>query len=229
MNVEIYDEMIRERGREYFLKNMVEYCIKRNNILYGKVYGGEPYFITINLNDMTGICTCPYQYNCKHSYALLEAYKCNKFEDGDFLFSKLKDMDKNEILTLFEEIIIKHKLWDEFIAREKNLLDTAKNMLVLTTIEKKNIFTFISFLRNHFLRNSKNEELILLIPEAIKTIPDSKKLEEILFLIVEEIFKRGKIDKNILKELVLLSKKYRELWMVKDSIIEYEYFELLEY
>lgn len=229
MNTEIYDEMVRERGKEYFLKNMVEYCIKRDNKLYGKVHGGDTYFTTVDLNEMTGICTCPYQYNCKHAYALLEAYKHHKFEDGDLLISKFSEMDKNELINLFESIIIKHRLWDEFVNVEKNLFDTAKNMLLLTTIERKNVFTFISFLRNQFLKKAKNEELLNLIPEVLKTIQDKRKLEEILFLIVEESFERGKIDKELLKELVILSKKYRELWMVKDSILEYEYFELLDY
>lgn len=84
-------------------------------------------------------------------------------------------------------------------------------------------------MRNQFLKNAGNEELLLIIPDVIKYIQERKKLEEILFLIVDELFERGKTDKDILKKLIELSRKYRELWMVKDNILDYEYFELLEY
>ncbi|MBA2840711.1 hypothetical protein HNP87_001243 [Methanococcus maripaludis] len=229
MNDDIYDEMVRERGKEYFLKNMVKYCVKRGNTLHGTVYGGNKYITKVDLKTNTGICTCPYQYNCKHAYALLESYKSGKYIDGDDLFLNFSKLDKLELLKIFESIVEKHNLWDEFITEDKTLLDTAKNMLELTKIEKKNVFTFTSFLRNQFLKNAENEELILIIPEVIKYIQERKKLEEILFLIVDELFERGKTDKDILKKLIELSRKYRELWMVKDNILDYEYFELLEY
>jgi len=229
MDNDIYNEMVQERGKEYFLKNMVKYCVKRGNTLHGTVYGSDNYITKVDLKTNTGICTCPYQYNCKHAYALLESYKNGKYVNGDELFFNLSKLDKEEILKIFEDIIEKHNLWDEFVKTDRTLLDTAKNMLELTKIEKKNLFTFTSFLRNQFIKNAENEELLEIIPDIIKYIPERRKLEEILFLIVDELFKRGKTDKDILKKLIELSRKYRELWMVKDNILDYEYFELLDY
>ncbi|MBA2862355.1 SWIM zinc finger domain-containing protein [Methanococcus maripaludis] len=229
MDNDIYDEMVQERGKEYFLKNMVKYCIKRGDTLHGTVYGSDRYITKVDLKTNTGICTCPYQYNCKHAYALLESYKNGKYVDGDKLFFNFSKLDKEEILEIFEGIVEKHNLWDEFVKTEKTLLGTAKNMLELTKIEKKNLFTFTSFLRNQFLKNAENEELLEILPDVIKYIQERRKLEEILFLIVDELFERGKTDKDILKRLIELSRKYRELWMVKDNILDYEYFELLDY
>ncbi|MDK2790057.1 MAG: hypothetical protein PWP15_564 [Methanothermococcus sp.] len=227
MDSEIYDKKIVERGKEYYSKNLVKFCVEYNKKLYGKVVGGEEYDTVLNLEDSSGFCSCPYKYNCKHAYALLESFKNKNYVNGNKIFEDLKNKDKDEILKILENLVLKYNLWEEFISKEDNLLNDAVNLLKLTQIEKKNIFTFMSFLRNRFLSNSKENELVELIPQVIHYLKDSKHLEEILFLIVEEVFRRK--DMGTLKDLVTMSKKYQELWMVRDYIIEYEYYDLLGY
>ena len=51
----IYDSKIIERGKKYYSNNLVKYCVRFNNKLYGKVLGGELYNTVVNLKDFSGI------------------------------------------------------------------------------------------------------------------------------------------------------------------------------
>jgi len=221
----IYDKKIIERGKNYYKNNLVKFCVRFENKLYGKVMGGDEYNTVVDLNDWTGLCSCPYKYNCKHAYALIEAYNNNNYIDGDELFNNLKNKPKDDILNVLKNIILKYNLWDELTQNKdkNNLVEKGKSILKLIPVEKKNIFTFKSFLRNQFLKNSKDDELL----ELLKEIGDFEYLEaddkdtiDIVEMIVSEIFERK--NKELVEKTLEISKKYKnKLWIVKEYYYDY--------
>ena len=72
-----FSYQIRERGKNYYNDGNVIMCCKCNNYYYGKVRGtgDEPYNVKIKIEDgeVNYDCDCPYEYPCKHEYALLMA------------------------------------------------------------------------------------------------------------------------------------------------------------
>ena len=66
-----------ERGKDYFESGMVESVTLRGNRLFADVLGSEEDLyhigITIQQDDFTALCTCPYDWDgyCKHIVAVL--------------------------------------------------------------------------------------------------------------------------------------------------------------
>ncbi len=219
-----YDPKIMERGKQYYRNNLVKYCIKYKNLLFGEVIGSDVYRVKVDLNDnYFGLCTCPYKYNCKHAYALIEAYKNSNYIDAEEIFKELKNKSKEEILEILKNLIIKNYLWDEFLDTE-SLLNKAVGLIKLIPLERKNIHTFKSFLRNQFVKNADDEELIKVIEEMIKADLDFEDSDviEALTIILDEIFRRE--NKKIIEKLINLYRKHKkELWIVGDYLIEFYY------
>jgi len=215
-----YDQKIIERGKLYYRNNLVKYCIKYKNFLFGEVIGSEIYKVKVDLDDnYFGLCTCPYKYNCKHAYALIEAYKNNNYIDAEKIFKNIESKSKEEILEILKKLIVEHFLWGEFLDID-SLLNKAIGLIKLIPIERKNIHTFKSFLRNQFVRNAEDDELIKVIEEMIKADLDFENSDviEALTIILDEIFKRN--NKEVIKKLINLYRKHkRELWIVGDYLI----------
>ncbi len=222
-----YDDKIKKRGEQYFKNNLVEYCIKFENKLYGKVVGGDKYNTTVNLEDNSGICSCPYKYNCKHAYALILCYENNIYENGNELFNNLENKSKNELINILKNIIINNFMWKELINNVNenfdNLLLKGKSILNLIQFENKNIYTFKSFLRNRFLGNATNEQLIEMLKEISKCsyLDEDKHTTEIVEMIMLEILKREdyKLINGALEEY---NKNKNKLWIIKEYYIEYK-------
>ncbi|XRP96920.1 SWIM zinc finger family protein [Methanocaldococcus sp. 16A] len=225
-----YDPKIIERGKLYYKNNLVKYCIKYKNFLFGEVIGSDVYRVKVDLNNYFGSCSCQYKYNCKHAYALIEAYKNNNYVDAEEIFKQLENKSKDEILEILKNLVIKHYLWGEFLDID-SLLNKAIGLIKLIPLEKKNIHTFKSFLRNQFVKNADDEELIKVIDEMIKADLDfnNSNVIEALTIILDEIFKRD--NKEIIKKLINLYRKHKkELWIVGDYlIIHYDnYFDYMD-
>jgi uncharacterized Zn finger protein len=218
-----YDNKIIERGKEYYKNGLVKFCVKFGDFLYGKVIGGDTYDVKVDLSNYFGSCSCPYKYNCKHAYALIEAYKNNNYIDGDELFNSIGKKPKEEILEILKGIILKHNLWDDLIGKEDNLVEKGKAILKLIPAERKNIYTFKSFLRNQFIKNASDDELLEMLEEIANFDYfdyDDRDVVEIIESIVVEIFERG--NKKTAKKALELSKKYTNaLWIVREYFYDY--------
>ncbi len=75
---DLFEEQIRYRGKDYYLKEMVYSCIKSDNEYIAFVQGtdfGKEYQVNITMNYDNKIqkidCNCPYSKNCKHEYATI--------------------------------------------------------------------------------------------------------------------------------------------------------------
>ncbi|ENN96778.1 zinc finger SWIM domain-containing protein [Methanocaldococcus villosus KIN24-T80] len=213
----MYDERIKERGKNYYINGLVKYCIKLGNKLYGKVVGSDIYNVEVDLKTLEGVCSCPYRYNCKHAYALILAYKNNDYVDGDSLFNELKKRDKEEIINILKNIVVNNYLWETFLEKE-SLGDKALKLIKLINYDKKAIYTFLSFLRNN-VKNLSNKELL----KIIKAMLDydiyyyEEHYLEALELIINEILKRD--DEDTIEELLKLYNKHKnELWLIEELL-----------
>jgi len=188
---------------------LVKYCVKFNNKLYGKVLGGELYNTVVDLKDYSGVCSCPYRYNCKHAYALIEAFINNNYIDGNKVFEDLKKESKEKILEILKDIVVEHNLWEGIVKREDNLLEEGRSILKLISYERKNIYTFKSFLKNRFLKNSKDEELLKLLEDVLSSpYFEEDELYDILDMILQACFKALEKLKSSLGILNSILKEY---------------------
>jgi len=216
----IYESKIRERCRNYYRNNLVKYCVKFGNKLYGKVLGGELYNTVVDLKDYSGTCSCSYRYNCKHAYALIEAFLNDDYVDGDKIFEDLKKKSKEEILEILRNVVVEYNLWKVIIKKDSNLLEEGRSILKLIPYERKNIYTFKSFLRNRFLKNSKDEELLKLLEDILSSSYfEDEELYDMLDMILHEIFERG--NREVVEKLFVLAKKYNILWFVEEYYYDY--------
>lgn len=79
-----FDYQIKERGKKYYNSGNVMKVVKNGSHYYAKVKGSSitPYTVNIT-NDETGIdyeCDCPYDFPCKHEYAVLIAISNGEYE-----------------------------------------------------------------------------------------------------------------------------------------------------
>lgn len=79
-----FSYQIRERGKNYYNDGNVIMCSKCNNVYYGKVRGtrSEPYNVKVEIEDgeINYDCDCPYEFPCKHEYALLMAISNQEYQ-----------------------------------------------------------------------------------------------------------------------------------------------------
>jgi len=138
---ELFNGNIFSRGEEYFEDGLVESMeLLDNNTIIGIVVGNERYKVTISLDpegDIICDCTCPCEFNCKHSAALLlkwlsekEGFKENKtplkIEDEGGTFNKepiekiIADKSKEELVTIITEMINRNPELKSLIVLRKN-------------------------------------------------------------------------------------------------------------
>lgn len=72
-----FSYQIKERGKDYYYSGNVVSCSKNNNKYYAKVSGtsDKPYIVKVEIKK-DGVeydCTCPYDFPCKHEFAVLMA------------------------------------------------------------------------------------------------------------------------------------------------------------
>ncbi|NJE07635.1 hypothetical protein E3E31_03705 [Thermococcus sp. M39] len=68
-----------KKGKQYFKKGKVLWVLKYGDRLYGKVLGTYPYYVEVSIKGGKSRCTCPIGRDCKHVFAVLEA-----FENGEY-------------------------------------------------------------------------------------------------------------------------------------------------
>jgi len=137
----LFDGNIFSRGEEYFEEGLVESLeLLEDNAIIGVVVGNERYKVTISLDsegDIVCDCTCPCDFNCKHSAALLlrwisekegfnEKKKSIGTTNNEDRFSKepigkiISNKSKEELVTLVTEMIGRNPELKSLIVLRKN-------------------------------------------------------------------------------------------------------------
>ncbi|ALM74889.1 SWIM zinc finger family protein [Thermococcus barophilus] len=69
----------KKKGEQYFKKGKVLWVLKYKNKLYGKILGTYPYYVEVDIKSGENRCTCPIGKDCKHVFAVLEAFENGRY------------------------------------------------------------------------------------------------------------------------------------------------------
>lgn len=113
-----FDYQIKERGKNYYNSGKVLKVIKASHKYYARVEGSSqtPYKVTINNIDYYGIdyeCDCPYDFPCKHEYAVLIAISKGEYEETEL---KPEIAEKRSSLQSLIEIIPANEIKDYLLS-----------------------------------------------------------------------------------------------------------------
>ena len=100
-----FKPVIRDRGEAIYQEGKVGPIRKKGNMYKAIVHGSEEYrtFVKIEYNTFVGGgCSCPFNGNCKHMVALLEALEYERVidEDKEDLDSYIKNLSKDELNSI---------------------------------------------------------------------------------------------------------------------------------
>ena len=81
-----FEYQIKQRGKDYYNNGNVIKVYKSDNQFYAKVKGSNSniYNVKIDNSEYRGLeyeCDCPYEYPCKHEYAVLMAITNGEYEE----------------------------------------------------------------------------------------------------------------------------------------------------
>ena len=72
-----FEYQIKSRGKDYYEKGKIKSLIKNGNMYIAKVNGTEVYDVRIFVDPVNEYihceCDCPYEWECKHEYAVMLA------------------------------------------------------------------------------------------------------------------------------------------------------------
>jgi uncharacterized Zn finger protein len=107
----VFDSKTYSRGFNYYKNGHVCLGVKKDDKLWGEVYGTgyAPYKVQVDFNDkISSRCNCPVGYMCKHGVALiLKWINCKEdFLDIDLFKSNLKDKGKEELLDMILSVVV---------------------------------------------------------------------------------------------------------------------------
>lgn len=99
------------RGFNYYKNGHVCLGVKKDDKLWGKVYGtgSAPYKVQVDVSDkIYSRCSCPVGSMCKHGVALLLKWiNCREdFLDIDLFKSNLRDKSKDELLDMILSVVV---------------------------------------------------------------------------------------------------------------------------
>ena len=100
-----FNSQIKYRGKAYYDNGNVFLIIKNKNNFIAKVYGSSKYEINITIYPedklLSYTCTCPYDFPCKHEYAVFLAIK-----NHEYIEKELKPFINKQEIT-FQKFIEK--------------------------------------------------------------------------------------------------------------------------
>ncbi len=160
-----WDDVIQERGEDYYYKNYVQSVYKSDNKYIAKVKGSidKPYTVNISLyeDDIDVDCTCPCDFPCKHEYAVMMAIANKEYEEVS-LMKPIKELDI-DLLSLINAIPaeeLKSYLLSP-VGMDKVVFETtALNNYFRGYLPKQSYEYYYNNLYNNILLNNEYEDTI---------------------------------------------------------------------
>lgn len=196
-----FSYQIKERGKDYYYSGNIVSCSKNNNKYYAKVSGtsDKPYIVKVEIKK-DGVeydCTCPYDFPCKHEYAVLMAITNKEYlnielkpelkEKKDTLQNILKKIPAEEIkkyllsskgvnyvcfeMKSFEDYFKKYYPNQTYEYYYNNLF----NALVLDVNYENMIDSYINKIRQ-YVSNQEFLESFKILKSIINAYNDTNKL-----------------------------------------------------
>ena len=192
---------IKERGKYYYESGHIINIYKDGNKYYAKVRGtkDEPYIVTVQNNEyeVEYECNCPYEYPCKHEYAVLKAISNKEYND-----KKLKQAIKKHTVNIKEIIklvppeelkkYIIETIDTNFIHFDQSTFEeyfrnyipvedyeyyynNLYNSLIIGRNEKETISDYL-YLINQYIKKLNFEESFKIIKSIIEAYIDTNKI-----------------------------------------------------
>ena len=175
---ELFDGQIFSRGEEYLEDGLVDSVeLLDKNTIVGVVIGNDRYKVTISLDsegDIICDCTCPCEFNCKHSAALLLKWISEKNN-----FSNKNQFDnKKEIIQKEEPIqdIVSKKSKEELVEIVMEMLSQNPELKSLIVLRKNEIIQKIRRIFSRFWDWNEIRDLISELDLIIQGIKKNKHL-----------------------------------------------------
>lgn len=196
-----FSYQIKERGKDYYYSGNIVSCSKNNNKYYAKVSGtsDKPYIVKVEIKK-DGVeydCTCPYDFPCKHEFAVLMAITNKEYlnielkpelkEKKDTLQNILKKIPAEEIkkyllsskgvnyvcfeMKSFEDYFKKYYPNQTYEYYYNNLF----NALVVDVNYENMIDTYINKIRQ-YVSNQEFLESFKILKSIINAYNDTNKL-----------------------------------------------------
>jgi hypothetical protein len=175
---ELFDNEIFGRGEEYFDENLVKDMeLIDNKTLMGTVTGNNRYKVTISIDyegDISCDCTCPCEFNCKHSAALLLKWisEKNNFSNKDQFDNKKEIIQKEESI----QNIVSKKSKEELAELVMEMLSQNPELKSLIVLRKNEILQKIRRIFSRFWDWNEIRDLISELDLIIECIKKNKHL-----------------------------------------------------
>lgn len=104
--VDDFEYQIRSRGKKYYDDGNIVSIVRSGNRFISKVDGSDRYNVDIFFDEddyfyIDYKCSCPYDFPCKHEYAVLLAIKNNEYKEIDLKpYISKKDLRISELVEL---------------------------------------------------------------------------------------------------------------------------------
>lgn len=202
MEMEEFQYQIQQRGRDYYEKGNVKSLVRTGDTFIAKVEGSETYDVKIHVDTEGDYvhynCNCPYEWPCKHEYAVMLAILDKKYSTIELKPEvKRKELTPEELIKLIpsedlKQYILKslnidtwfniNSLEEEFakyipIQSYEYYYNQMYNSLI---IENHDINILKSYLRNIkcLLNSKKYGEAFSIIKAIIEASNDTNQLDK---------------------------------------------------
>lgn len=192
---------IQERGNQYYKENKIIDLYKSQNNYYAKVLGSNNKIYNVKIQNNYGIldysCNCPYEFHCKHEYAVLIAISNKEYtkvelkKDIKEIEINLKEVIEQIPAEKIKEYLLSPQGENKVIFEINTFKDNFKEYCPIQTYEYyyNNLYNKLilnddyNLLTNTYLNNIKGyiagnnfNEVLKILKAIINAYNDSNKL-----------------------------------------------------
>ena len=221
---------IKERGKYYYEAGHIISLYKLDNKYYAKVRGTEDYEVTVE-NSKYGIeynCNCPYNYPCKHEYAVLKAIS-NKQYNSVKLKEKIdaKHSNMKELLELIPPEEIKEYIINNIQTNLIRIDDESFEEYFRKYIPSQDYEYYYNNLYNSLIINKDVEKTVLSYLKTVEqyiNILNFKEGFKIIKSIIESYIDTNQFnyDENITDYIIKIGLFLRIIYRKCDLILKNE-------
>ena len=160
----LFDDSVKERGKNYYEQNKVISCHKDDNMYYSKVRGSQDvtYNITIEIDEEVKFtCDCPCEFECKHIYATLLAIKDKTYDKVKLKEEVIeRDTSIENILKVIPAQDLKQYIMQQVKRKELELDDQVFKDTFIRYYPKQKYNYYYNNLYNRLKLNINRNELL---------------------------------------------------------------------
>ena len=210
-----FQYQIVKRGENYYKSGNVIQIIKNKNFFIAKVKGSNYYEVKINIdNDSKTLscnCTCPYEFLCKHEYAVLLAIKNKKYIEKELKEEIVKNnISLNELIQNIPALELKDYILK--IIFNKNFSDSLVldfNDFEVDFLKYLPSQPYEYYYNNLYNYVMINDEIRFDCKYIIKDLINSEKYEEAFFII--KAFIEVANDTKHFEKIEIMINKYSDI------------------